>query len=214
MDRAPAQAGREQDLGCESHMETGGCPLKRALPLLAQCQMCSCRKMRKAFMWPVRPGLVITPTTTASTSLYRGGPWTWRSDMEKLRSAPIQSEPFSLKQGEDKTTASGVAVSCREDRGEEPWGWRESCPAVSVTSPGSPSPSGCGCKGEKLCPHTQWESLSALRSPCDILVHEDSWSSSYLGKCSIGLTAYVLIYTFPLSVHEWCVQARFYACVF
>ena len=38
--------------------------------------------------------------------------------MEKLKSAPIQSDPFSLKQGEDKTTASGVAVSCREAREE------------------------------------------------------------------------------------------------
>ena len=37
--------------------------------------------------------------------------------MEKLKSAPIQSDPFSLKQGEDKTTASGVAVELQRGQG-------------------------------------------------------------------------------------------------
>ena len=82
--------------------QTGGCPLKGVLPVLAQCQVWSWRDMRKAFMWLAWPVLVISPTTSASWSSYRGGPWTWSSDMEKLITPPIQSDLFSLKQGEDQ----------------------------------------------------------------------------------------------------------------
>ena len=101
--------------------------------------------------------------------------------MEKLKSAPIQSDPFSLKQGEDKTTASGVAVELQRGQGGRGHEAGEETALLSVSpDQGASDPHGVASKKRSCIPTHSGNTCLHPGVPMSIL--SLSWIRGYLGK--------------------------------